>query len=195
MFGYTLMNHSSSMRTTSTFSVRTPMFSSLSLSANSFPSRRSIGGAPSRVASLIAAGVNVPVVMKRPLSAPTIAPRKSRISAGENAPVHDSLACLDGTQAQFFQNRRDRAKLVQATAEDKLASFSCGTFWSRDHRYLIEVGRILSPAETEVESDPHRGLEELVFDRDLSLTARPTFEQPRSVRAQLTEQRDMRTGD
>ena len=41
MFGYTLMNHSSSMRTTSTFSVRTPMFSSLSLSANSFPSRRS----------------------------------------------------------------------------------------------------------------------------------------------------------
>jgi hypothetical protein len=174
MFGYTLMNHSASMRTTSTFSVRTPMFSSLSLSANSFPPRRSIGEAPSRVASLIAAGVNVPVVMKRPLSAqPTIAPRKSRISASENAPVHDSLACLDGTQAQFFQNRRDLTKLVQATAEDKLASFSCGTFWSRDHRCLIEIGRILSPAETEVESDPHRGPRRVGFRPRLEFNCTP----------------------
>lgn len=37
-----LSNQSSSMRTTSMFSVRTPMFSSLNLSANSLPSRRSI---------------------------------------------------------------------------------------------------------------------------------------------------------
>jgi hypothetical protein len=68
--------------------LRTPRPSSLSLSANSSPPRRSMGGAPSRVASLTAAGVNVPVLLNRPLSArPTIAPRKSLISPGPTEPL------------------------------------------------------------------------------------------------------------
>jgi hypothetical protein len=62
---------------------------SFSFAASSLPSTRSIGGAPSRVASRTAAGLKVPVVMNRPLSArPTIAPRKFRTSLAETDPLY-----------------------------------------------------------------------------------------------------------
>ena len=78
---YMLANHSRSTDISSTSILRalTPSPSSLSFSRNCSPSTRSIAGAPSRVASLTASLVKVPVVMSKPLSArPTIAPRKSR---------------------------------------------------------------------------------------------------------------------
>ena len=81
---HNLANHSSSISTDSICFVETPSRSSLSLSQSNSPSIKSIGGAPSLVASFIASRVNEPVVIKRPLSArPCIAPRKSRISPGE----------------------------------------------------------------------------------------------------------------
>ena len=81
------LNHSSLTVTLSTISRLTPRPSSFSFSANASPSTRSIGGAPSRVASFMAAGVKVPVVIKSPLSdRPTIAPRKSRIAPADTDP-------------------------------------------------------------------------------------------------------------
>jgi hypothetical protein len=49
--------------------VRTPRSYCLSSPQRQSPSMRSIGGAPSRVASFLAPAVNVPVVIRRPLSA------------------------------------------------------------------------------------------------------------------------------
>ena len=60
-----------------------PKRNSLNLLAKSSPSNKSIGVAPSRVASCFAAGVKEPVVTNNPLSAlPTRAPLKSLIAAG-----------------------------------------------------------------------------------------------------------------
>lgn len=68
-----------STSTSSTSLTDTPSFKSLSSRQSVSPSTRSIVGAPSRVDSLRASAVNVPVVTIRPLSARLIiAPRKSR---------------------------------------------------------------------------------------------------------------------
>jgi hypothetical protein len=57
------------MNTCSTFCVETPIPNPFNRSHNASPSTRSIAGAPSRVASLRASAVNVPVVNTSPLSA------------------------------------------------------------------------------------------------------------------------------
>src|SRR5262245_6248463 len=60
-----------------------------SMVASFSPSTSSIGGAPSRMASLRASEVNDPVVMMIPLSArPVIAPRKSRTWLGLTDPEY-----------------------------------------------------------------------------------------------------------
>jgi hypothetical protein len=78
---YMPANHSWSIVTYSdwTSSVVTPSPSSFNLPNSKSPSIKSIAGAPSLVASLIASFVKLPVVISSPLSArPTMAPRKSR---------------------------------------------------------------------------------------------------------------------
>lgn len=65
----------------------TPSCNSLSLSNNCSPSTKSIGGAPSLVASNLASRLNVPVVRNKPRSVrPIIAPRKSRIALALTLP-------------------------------------------------------------------------------------------------------------
>ena len=75
--------------TFSTSSVFIPSFKSFNLLAKSVPSIKSIGGAPSRCASLIASRVNDPVVINNPLSAlPCRAPLKSLISLDDTEPLY-----------------------------------------------------------------------------------------------------------
>ena len=96
------------------FSPQAP--SSLSLSNSSSPSIRSMGGAPSRVASLIAEAVNVPVVMNKPLSArPTIAPRKSRTCSGGYRSLI-SLALKNNVKTHEAMDARDSFPVDSAVA-------------------------------------------------------------------------------
>src|SRR5260370_1763506 len=81
-----LPNHSGSIVTSSTILVATPSLRFFKRSQRRSPSIRSIGGAPSRVASFFASAVNVPVVINNPLSVRTNhRPAKIPDGAGGNA--------------------------------------------------------------------------------------------------------------